>query len=294
VAEAFAAFNLSALEGRPPFFFSLGTVGSKTAAEGGENAGIFDGTAGGRNEGFTIVEGPGRVGNSNGGKDTGGRKDIPYYREMSFPSKKFDPELPTNGSTSWVLVGASRSGKSTLMKYLYSKYFKKCITMMFSMNHHADIYKDFGSKILCADEYHPELIREAHEINRLTDNAYDFCFIFDDYVDIKAKNDPEITRLLTLYRNSAQNSVFSSQGRTLISAVGRNSANYVCIFKQQTNLEWENVIKEYLAMHLPPKMTMREMIEFCMAATRDHQFFMLDNVLGECYISKLSSAQIRD
>ena len=213
---------------------------------------------------------------------------------MSFPSKKFDPELPTNGSTSWVLVGASRSGKSTLMKWLYSNFFaKKCITMMFSMNHHADIYKDFGSKILCVDEYHPQLIREAHEINRLTDNAYEFCFIFDDYVDIKAKNDPEITRLLTLYRNSAQNSIFSSQGRTLISAVGRNSANYVCVFKQQTNLEWENVIKEYLAMHLPPKMTMREMIEFCMAATRDHQFFMLDNVLGECYISKLSAAQIR-
>ena len=211
---------------------------------------------------------------------------------MSFPSKKFDLELPTNGSVSIILCGASRSGKSTMMKYLYNRFFTKTICFMMSMNHHADIYKDFGSKILCVDEYHPELIREAHEINRLTDNKFEFTFIFDDYVDIKAKNDPEITRLLTLYRNSAQNSIFSSQGRTLISAVGRNSANYICIFKQQTNLEWENVVKEYLQMHLPPHMTMREMVDFCKEATRDHQCFVLDNILGECYISKLSAAQI--
>jgi hypothetical protein len=99
---------------------------------------------------------------------------------------------------------------------------------------------------------------------------------------------------LTLYRNSLQHSIFSSQGRTLISAVGRNSANWVCVFKQQTPLEWENVIKEYLQMYLPMKMTMREMIDFCMAATRDHQFFFIDNLVGECYISKLSAAQIAD
>ena len=166
--------------------------------------------------------------------------------------------------------------------------------MMFSMNHHADIYKDFGAKILCCDEYHSELIKEAHEINRLTDNAFEFCFISDDYVDTKIKNDPEITRLLTLYRNSRQNSIFSFQGRTLISAVGRNSANWVCVFKQQTPLEWENVIKEFLQMYLPMKMTMREMIDFCMEATKDHQFFFIDNLIGECYISKLSASQVGD
>jgi hypothetical protein len=40
-AEARAAFNLSALEGRPSFFFSDGTVGvgPDDFAEGGENAG---------------------------------------------------------------------------------------------------------------------------------------------------------------------------------------------------------------------------------------------------------------
>jgi uncharacterized protein YaaR (DUF327 family) len=66
------------------------------------------------------------------------------------------------------------------------------------------------------------------------------------------------------------------------------------VFKQQTPQAYEDVIKEFLQMYLPIKMTMREMIDFCMEATRDHQFFFIDNIIGECYISKLSAAQISD
>jgi hypothetical protein len=111
-------------------------------------------------------------------------------------------------------------------------------------------------------------------------------------VDNKIKNDPEITRAMTIYRNSAISSIFSFQGRTLMSAVGRNNANYIVVLKQQTPLEWENVIKEFLSMHLPTGMTMREMVEFCKQATVDHQFFFIDNIECKCYLSKLSRAQV--
>jgi hypothetical protein len=159
------------------------------------------------------------------------------------------------------------------------------------MNGHADIYKDMGEKILVSSNYHPELFREAHEINSLCDNKYPFFFISDDYVDTKIKNDPEITRALTIYRNCNVSSLFSFQGRTLMNAVGRNNANFICVFKQQTPMEWENVIKEFLSMWLPSGMSMKEMVEFCKAATVDHQFFFLDNIAGKCYLSKLSKAQ---
>ena len=162
---------------------------------------------------------------------------------------------------------------------------------MFTMNGHADIYKDMGEKILVSSNYHPELFREAHEINSLCDNKYPFFFISDDYVDTKIKNDPEITRALTIYRNCNVSSLFSFQGRTLMNAVGRNNANFICVFKQQTPMEWENVIKEFLSMWLPSGMSMKEMVEFCKAATVDHQFFFLDNIAGKCYLSKLSKAQ---
>jgi hypothetical protein len=211
---------------------------------------------------------------------------------MSFPTKKFSLELPSNGGTSFALIGASRSGKTTMMKYLYNTHFKKHITMMFSMNPQAGIYEDFGPKIMTCEEYFPELMKEAHELNVLCDNKYPFCFISDDFVSIKIKNDPEVVKALTIYRNAGISSIWSFQGRTLMSAVGRNQINYICVFKQQTPLEWTNVIKEFLSMWLPTGMTMREMIEFCKLATADHQFFMIDNIKGECFISKLSEDQV--
>jgi len=210
---------------------------------------------------------------------------------MSFETRKFNIELPTNGGVSILLCGASRSGKTTLMKYLYKKHFQKHVTCMFSMNRHSDIYKDLDDKVMISDCFHSELLREAHEINSLCDNKFPFLFISDDYVDTKIKNDPEITRCMTLYRNAAISSMWSFQGRTLMSAVGRNNANYIAIFKQQTPLEFENVIKEFLSMWLPTGMTMREMVDFCKEATMDHQFFFIDNIEGKCYLSKLSKEQ---
>lgn len=211
---------------------------------------------------------------------------------MSFPARKFDLSLPTNGGVSFGLIGTSRSGKTTLMKCLYRKFFKKHICLMTTMNPQASIYEDLDSKILISHEYHPEILREMHEINKLTDNKFQFLFISDDYVDQKIKNDPEITRSLTIYRNAGLSTIFSFQGRTLMSAVGRNNLNYIAVLKQQTPLEWECVIKEFLSMWLPAGMTMREMVDFCRVATEDHQFFFIDNIEGVCYLTKLSAAQV--
>jgi GTPase SAR1 family protein len=210
---------------------------------------------------------------------------------MSFPCKRFSVELPTNGGCSWLLCGASRSGKTTFMKHIYKEYYKKFITIMFSMNRHADIYKDLDKKVILSDKFLSPLIAEAHDINTVCDNKFPFLFISDDYVDSKIKHDPEITRLLTIHRNANISSIFSFQGRTLVNSVGRNQVNYICIFKQQTPKEWKNVIEEFLDMWLPMDMTMPEKIAFCVEATKDHQLFFVDNINSECYITKLTKAQ---
>jgi len=44
-------------------------------------------------------------------------------------------------------------------------------------------------------------------------------------------------------------------------------------------------------MWLPVGMTMAEMVRFCQEATVDHQFFFIDNIKGECYLTKLSREQ---
>ena len=221
----------------------------------------------------------------------------PFITRMSdeidreLEARPFDITLPTNGGVSFVLCGASRSGKTTLLKYLYRTYFKKHITTMFSLNTQAAIYKDLSSKTIVCPEFLPELLDEMHSINVKTDNKFPFLVISDDYVGGRIKNDEQITRLLTVYRNAGMSSIFSFQGRTLLNPVGRQNANYICILKQQTPHDWTNVIKEFLDMWLPMNMTMPEKIRYCMAATEDHQMFVIDNINGCAFISKLSRAQ---
>jgi len=210
---------------------------------------------------------------------------------MSFPTKPFDITLPTNGGTSWALIGSSRSGKTTLLKYIYKTYYSKHISVMFSMNAQADIYKDMPKNVMVSDRFHPEILKECHQINAICGNKFPFWICTDDFVDKSIKNSPEITRMLTIYRNANMSSVQSFQGRTLMSAVGRNSCNYVAILKQNTPQEWESVIKEFLSMYLPPGMNMPQMISFCQEATRDYQFFMINALEGECYLTKLTRAQ---
>lgn len=217
---------------------------------------------------------------------------------MAFPSKAFNLELPDMGggssAVSFMLCGASKSGKTTLLKYLLKKFFKKHITMMFTMNPQAEIYKEIDDKIIVSDTFHPELISEGHIINQEMKNAFKLLYVSDDYVGLDIKNNKEITRLLTVLRNSNQSSIFSFQGRTLMNSVGRANCNYIVVLKQQCPKDWENVIKDFLDMWLPLDMTMREKIAFCQAATKNHQFFMIDQVKEECYISKLSASQITE
>lgn len=206
-------------------------------------------------------------------------------------AKPIDITLPTNGGVSFILCGASRSGKTTLMKYLNRTFFKKHIVTMFSLNSHADIYKDLSEKTIVSPEYLPELLEDAHAINVKTGNKYPFLFISDDFVGGMIKNDPQVTRLLTIYRNAGCSSIFSFQGRTLLSPVGRNNANYIAILKQNTPLEWINCIKEFLDGYLPMGMSMPEKVQYCMKACEDHQFFLIDNIIGTCYLTKLSRTQ---
>lgn len=214
--------------------------------------------------------------------------------EDDIVAKPFSITLPTNGGVSFILCGASRSGKSCLLKYLYKTYFKSHISIMFSLNTQADIYKNLSKNTIVSPEFLPDILSDCHTINVKSGNKFPMLILSDDYVGGQVKNAEEVTRLLTVYRNANMSSIFSFQGRTLINPVGRASCNYIAILAQQTPQAWMNICKEYLDSYLPMSMTYPERIRYCQEATRDHQFFFIDNILGEFYISKLSRAQMSD
>jgi hypothetical protein len=210
----------------------------------------------------------------------------------SIPCKHFSLELQDNGGISVGLLGASRSGKTSALKYIYKTYFNKCLSVMTTLSAQNEIYRDMSKRLIVDNEFHPELLREMYLINHGTSNKYDFCYILDDYNGGNSKTSTETTRLLTIYRNSYINAILCNQDPTLISSVGRGNLNYVCLFHFNTPQVTEKVIKMFLTGYFPTELKMSEKIKMYDTLTLDHHFFLLDNLKGTIHLCKLTEDQL--
>lgn len=218
--------------------------------------------------------------------------DAPLTMPVEIDDQTLKMGLPEAGGWSAVLIGASRSGKTTLLKYIMDHYVQKMLTFFTSLNDHADIYKDLPKKTMMCERYYPELIKDMYTLNHECDNKYKACFIYDDAVGYELKNSPMITKLFTIFRNANIRSIFSAQSPTLISPVGRSNANFIFLFKLNAAGDIEKTIKDFMLPYLPTKMTMVEKIHYYQKATADHHFLFIDNLAGTCIRSKLTPEQM--
>ena len=111
--------------------------------------------------------------------------------------------------------------------------------------------------------------------------------IIDDVVT--AKNDKEMLKLLTLYRNTRISAIIAGQASAIINATGRTNINYVCLFKLNSDEEIEKVVKKYLRSRFPHGWHYRDMMAYYRKATEDHQFFLINNFSGDCFLTKIPS-----
>ena len=198
-------------------------------------------------------------------------------------SRTFDLEFPDSntGGVSFALIGSTRSGKTTLLKHILLKYFKKSIAILMSNSIHAPIYKDLGDDIIKSPLYCPAIIKEGYEINRKTNNHYPFLFILDDVVD--KKFDKELLKLLTIYRNSGLSTVISIQSPILLNSAARGNINFVVLMKLNSDEGIEKVIRMFLMSYL--RGNIGDKIRAYREATEGHHFFVVNNLTGEVYRS---------
>lgn len=210
--------------------------------------------------------------------------DIPIknVEELQFPDEKF--------GCSFLLCGSTRSGKTSMMNHLYHKYFKKHITAVMSNSLQSDAYDLIKHKCVLSDLYHPEIIKTMYQINHATDNHYKFCIILDDLTHVK--NDKEYLRLHTLYRNSRIWCISSSQGISMFNKTARGNINFVFLGRLNSDEEVEKVVKGYLISYLPRDINMAEKITLYRKLTEGHWFFVLDQVNGEIFRTKLRPEQL--
>ena len=192
---------------------------------------------------------------------------------------KFELKIPPLSETgaSTVLFGASKSGKTTLMKSIIKKFYDNndCITILIADNSHSNIYHDIGKKIIKTDKFDNELIKGLHRIQKKTNNKCHFCIVLDDM--ILDKNDPDLLRLILTLRNSKISTLCLLQSPTLLSKNARFNGNNF-IFKRTNNAENTTEILEKFLSGYPPfyGLSKADQVNMYRDLTKDYGFIYLD------------------
>lgn len=207
--------------------------------------------------------------------------DQEHYERREFSVVK-EPDK----AYSFMLLGSTRSGKTTALNFILNKYFSKEINVLMSDSLHAEIYKPLLKTVVPCPTYVPEIIKACYKINKGTNSKYPFNIILDDLVGYRY--DKEMLRLLTIYRNSRISAIITAQATSILNSSGRTNINYVLLFKLNSDEQIEIVCKKFLSSFFPPKMRMMERIIEYKRLTANHHFIFLNNITGENYISKIT------
>ena len=200
-------------------------------------------------------------------------------------------ELPDpKFGVSFLLCGSTRSGKTTILNYLYKTYFMNHVSILMSNSLNSDAYDMLKKTCVKSDFYHPEILKECYKINHATKNHYEFLAVIDDVPD--KREDPEMKRMMTIYRNSRISCIVSAQTATMINKMARSNINYVFLGRMNSSSEIERNIKDFLTGHLPTTMKMSQKIQWYKQATEHYQWLVLDHVNGHLFATKLQPSQI--
>ena len=210
--------------------------------------------------------------------------DIPVLNigAMELPDTKFGCSI--------LCLGSTRSGKTTLLNYLFKKHFTNHISVLMSNSLNSDAYDFVKKQCVTSDMYHNEVLKDMYLINKETKNHYQFMVIIDDIPD--RRNDPEMKRLMTIYRNSRISCFVCVQGATLIDKMARGNINIILLGRMNSSEEVERNIKAYLLGHFPTQMRMADKIKLYRELTSHHQWICLDQINNFMFMTKLTEGQL--
>ena len=209
--------------------------------------------------------------------------------KVNIPDKEFEIVMPPveSGGCSILMLGSGRSGKTTALKWMIDHYFKKHIGAIFSQSAKAQAYQHMNYPLLpLSCVYIPRLMNDAYHINKETENHYPFLFVLDDCPLVK--NDKELLKLLTIYRNSGISGIVGIQSPTLLNPTCRSNFTFVMLGKQNSTEQIEQTIKGFLRGYFPKMWSYEEKIDCYRRLTEDHYFICINNWTGEIFRAKIN------
>ena len=210
--------------------------------------------------------------------------------QHGIPIRRLDTiEPPENGCFSFGLVGSTRSGKSCAMLWIWDKWFKEYISVMYTGSSQASIYKPLQKSCAISPAFFPEIIKDTMTINMKTKNKYKFLHIFDDMLD--QKQSKALSKLLCIGRNNGMSTIFCAQDLTIMNSIGRTNYNYMLLFRLNSMVSVEKVVRNYLR-HVLPKGSIEEQCKIYNDLTQAHYFFVCDFLANQTFLCKLDINEI--
>jgi len=208
---------------------------------------------------------------------------MPHEPIEDRPFKLIMPDADTGG-TSIAMIGATRSGKTTLLLHILKEYFKDDIAVLMSQSTNASIYDDIPKHIPKIPKFSPEMVNEMYKINLGTKNKYKFLAVIDDCPTVKFSK--ELLKLLTIYRNSHLSAIICMQSLKLFNTASRGNINFVMLGRCNSFEASEQAVRGYLMHRLPGKNISEKVAEY-MRLTEDHFWIVVDNINGDIFRTKL-------
>lgn len=204
-------------------------------------------------------------------------------KEISVNTKNnVDLILNNDSGNTIFLLGASQRGKSTVLMYLYDKYFSgnDFVTLLFAINYQIKAYKNHKNLIICKtfNKQSEKLIKLEKYINSNCDNKYKFCNMFDDIIG--QKYNTLLNDLIMTYRNSNISSLISLQYPKLLNRTQRTNIHNVLLFGFNNDEAIIDVVKFWLKGYFSKLgyKTELEQVEFYKEVTRDHGFIYVSSL----------------
>ncbi len=190
--------------------------------------------------------------------------------------KGLNLRLTPNSGNSCAILGSSQQGKTTILMWIYRKYYKKksFITTLFSVNSQISAYKGEKNLLKCNtfDRKAQKYIKMEKFINNRTNNKYNFANLIDDVLNVR--HNALINNLILTYRNSKISTCICMQYSNLLSKATRANFTNVIMFRFLSDESTEVIIKTFLRSSFNKMgiFGMDDQIKFYKKMTKNHQF----------------------
>lgn len=202
--------------------------------------------------------------------------------------KKMDDVDKFNGTT-YLLIGGSGSGKSTVLKHVFFNHVflpqitpshKDYIVICFTKSEMSDALKGIYPKVIMAPELDEEIIKWARQmVTEYGKEKYSFVFVLDDCIHIR--NAHILEHCMLTFRNAGISTIISLQYVKLIPPGIRGTVYFACLMhcgKSSALAAIETFASDYI-----PGNNINAKAHAYLEMTEGYRFFFIDNLNHKFY-----------